>query len=196
MPEIQIDDDSAYALLGTTDPRTGAIYPTTDDINGWGAEVLRLERLLSLATAPASELRVYATDAAADAVGVYAGRRQLGGSALVYAGADPAVSGLTDDATTCVWLYSNAGTAAIGSGAGWPAVPHWRLAEVVMADGVITSIVDRRGECVVGVVFQRFAAGDRPAPSACTGLAIINTTTNQLNFSDGSAWVLADGTAA
>ena len=196
MPETQTDDASALALAGTTDPNSGLVYPSTDTENGWGAQVLRLLQHLLTCFAPAGELRVYETDAAADAVGVRAGRRRLGSTVLVYAGSETAVTDLDDDATTYVWLYNNAGTGAIGSGAAWPSVAHWRLAEVTMADGVITQILDRRGECVVGVVFERFAAAGRPAAAGNAGRAIVNTDTGKLNISDGSAWFHADGTAA
>lgn len=197
MSELALTDDEATALAGTTDSTTGGVYPSESE-NDWLAPRNRLDARLIEAARIANELRVYEVTGNADAVGVRAGRKRLGAATLVYAGADPAVDGLTDNDTTYIWLYSNAGTATIASaidGTGWPAHPHWRLAEVTLASGVITGIVDRRGEGVLGTVLESYSSGTRPAASTA-GRCIWNTTTSKPNFDTGAAWVLADGTAA
>lgn len=148
--ETKLTDDQAVALSATTDSSTGAVYPSVA-VNNWAAAIYRFLHRVLAALNVANALRVYTIDSNADAVGVRPGRIDIAGTVLDYAGADPAVDGLTNNATTYIWIYNSSGSAAVASGAsggGWPTYEHIKLAEVTMASGVITTIVDRRSEAV------------------------------------------------
>ncbi len=194
MSEKILSDATALALSGTTDAPTGAVYPTLT-INNWAATMFRwMHRLLS-ASSRSNQLRVCEVDGNADAVAIKAGRVRLGGSDITYAGADPAVDGLTNNDTTYIWLTSAGAIASAIDGTGWPATVHMPLAEVTMASGAITAIVDVRARGWSDTVLRNFSSGTRPAASIA-GRTIWNTTTGKINIDTGAAWVLADGTAA
>lgn len=145
MAELQLTDDEALAYSGTTDADAGLTYPTVGD-SSWAADLYRLVR--RLATLAVFDLHVYPVSGNADAVGVRAGRCRIGATEYSYAGADPAVDGLADNETTYLWAEDDGGggvqVASAAQGVGWPGTAHLKLAEVTMASGVITSIVDRR----------------------------------------------------
>jgi len=195
MTEKALTDNEAAALSGATDSDTGAVYPSTTERN-WANTGFRFFARLISALLRANDLRVFEVSGNADAVGVRPGRVRFGGTALNYAGADPAVDGLTDNDTTYVWLYNNGGTATIDSavdGTGWPAVPHYKLAEVTMSGGAITQILDRRAEGVSDVLLPTYTNAARPA-AGTAGRVIFNTDDGQINVDDGTNWTLPDGT--
>jgi len=140
----------ASAMFGSTDAQTGVTIPGVFT-SPWGRDRNRTDARLIDVARLGNNFRVYLVDANDDAIGIRAGRCTIAGVVLVYAGADPAVDGLTDDDTTLVWVYDDSGTATIGSGDAWPTDPHVKLAEVTMADGEITTILDRRAEAVFQV---------------------------------------------
>lgn len=194
MSEKILSDATALALSGTTDTGTGAVYPTLT-INNWAATMYRWMHRLLGSTSRANQLRVCEVDGNADAVAIKAGRVRLGGTDITYAGADPAVDGLTNNDITYVWLTAAGAISSAIDGTGWPATVHMPLAEVTMASGAITAIVDARGRGWSDTVIRSFSSGTRPAASIA-GRTIWNTTTSKINIDTGAAWVLADGTAA
>lgn len=143
MAQKQLTDAEAANLYGTTDAN-GMPTPAVTK-NNWGPDMVRsLARLSAIGFA---DLQVYETDDAADAIAVRSGRITIRGTAYTYAGADPAVSSIANNDTTYVYAYVAGGAIAIGSAldaTGWPALSHVKLAEVTLAAGVITAIVDRR----------------------------------------------------
>ena len=69
---------------------------------------------------------------------------------LDFAGQTSELAAYNND-TAYVWLFDNAGAAGLGIGtdaAGWPGTAHIKLAEVTLAAGVITQLLDRRLETV------------------------------------------------
>jgi hypothetical protein len=194
MTERTLTDSQAVALQGTTDADTGVVYPVVSQ-NNWAANFYRFASRLVDALLRANDLRVYPVDGNPDAVGIRPGRRRAGSTTINYLGQDPAVDGLTDNDTTYIWILLNGSIASAVDGTGWPAAPHFKLAEVTMVDGAITAIVDRRAEGLTGLVLESYTSGTRPAASTA-GRVILNTTTSQINIDTGAAWVLADGTAA
>jgi len=149
MTEQVLDAVSASGLSGTVDPGTDFAYPNLGQ-NGWGPDRHRSDaRLLDMARL-SDQLRVYAVDTNADAVGVRAGRVFDGSSSIVFSGADPAVDNLANNDVTYVWLESDgAGGLRVSSAidaTGWPATQHIKLAQVTMAAGVVSQVLDRRGE--------------------------------------------------
>jgi len=147
MAEKQLTDSAATALAGTTDGTTGVVHPSSG-ADPWLAAYMRhLDQTRVIATAT-NNLRVYEVDSNPDAVGVRTGRGVIGGVIYSYAGLDPAVDGLADNDTTYLWAEDNgAGVLQVDSvidATGWPNMPHIKLAEVTMAAGVITGIIDRR----------------------------------------------------
>lgn len=195
MSEKALSDSDANDLEGTTDTSSGFPYPASD-ADPWLAARNRADAHLLAVGLRGNDFRVYEVDGNADAVGIRPGRKLFGSTVLIYAGADPAVDSLTDNETTYIWLYNNSGTATIGSaisGTGWPAVPHVKLAEVTLASGVITGIVDRRGEGLSDILFPVYTDGTRPA-AGYAGRAIFNSDDGQINIDTGSDWTLPDGT--
>lgn len=192
MAELRLTDDEALALGGTTDSRAGFLYPTVGEAE-YGAKLLRL--FAKLAANAVTDLQVYAVASNADAVGVRAGRCTLAGTIYSYAGEDPALDGLTDDDTTYVWAEDDgAGSLQIDSaldGTGWPATAHIKLAEVTMASGVITGIVDRRFEVVV----QGFAGGTQLSAATASLRGGVNQAAAEADVTDSSGGS-ADGTLA
>ena len=143
-----------------------------------------------------NDFRVYEIQDNADAIGVRPGRIAFANTVLVYDGADPAIDALTDNDTTYVWLYNDAGTATIGSAidaTGWPAITHVKLAEVTLVDGVITAILDRRVEGLSDHLLPVYDDAGRPA-AGYAGRMIFNSDDTNLNIDTGSAWILPDGT--
>lgn len=152
MAELQLTDQQATALAGTTDATTGTVYPASG-VDPWLPARNRIDSQLLAVALHTNNLRVYEVDGNADAVAVRPGRVVLGNVIYAYAGLDPAVDGLTDNDTTYVWAADNGSGALLVSsaidGTGWPNAPHVKLAEVTMASGVITGIVDRRPEVLL-----------------------------------------------
>jgi hypothetical protein len=182
-------------LAGTTDATTGTIYPTANE-DPWLAAYNRQLDQVNAVAVRGNDFRVFEVADNADAIGVRPGRIAFANTVLIYAGADPAVDSLTDNDTTYVWLYNASGTATIGSavdGTGWPAVPHVKLAEVTMASGAITSILDRRGEGLSDTLLSVYDDAGRPA-AGYMGRMIFNSDDGQLNIDNGTNWTLPDGT--
>lgn len=141
----QLSDAAANQLgLGVTDPATGVPHPNAN-ADPWLADAGRRDGRIAKLLRVCANLSVEEIAEAADAVAVLPGRATVDGTVIDYAGADPAVQGLADNATTMVWIDS---AAAIGSGAAWPSTPHLKLAEVVMTAGAITAIADRRLDAI------------------------------------------------
>lgn len=189
MSELPLTDNQAAALSGTTDTDVGATYPSATQ-KVWQNAGYRLFEWFVRAFRLANDLRVFEVADNADAIGVRAGRVKFGATALAYAGADPAVDALTDNDVTYVWLYNSGGTATIASaidGTGWPAYPHYKLAEVTMSGGVITAILDRRIERCSDVILPTYTDGTRPA-AGTAGRMIWNSDDNMPNIDDGAAW--------
>lgn len=149
----QLTDTEANALStgGVTDTDTGVRYPSAD-ADPWLAPIMRTLGRLSAVAQLAANLRVDEVEGNADAVLVLPGRCTIDGTVYSFAGVDPAVDGLADNDTTYIWAEDTnpgtpTGTLQINSaidGTGWPGTNHLKLAEVTMASGEITGIVDRR----------------------------------------------------
>lgn len=172
MAQKKLTDAEAATKYGTTD--RGLTYPAVTN-NNWGPDVIRsLFRLLEMTL---DDLQAYQTDANADSVGVRAGRGVIDGTNCTYAGADEAVTSLANNDTTYVWATASSGAIAIASaidGTGWPSVPHIKLAEVTMAAGVISALVDRR----YGVALTRTSSIVPMATFGTWGIDVDGAETN------------------
>ena len=139
----ELTPDEIDALVGTRHPVTGVEYPP-NGLQPYYYWLIRALHLISESSVGA--LRVAAEATSATAVQVSPGRASISGVVLDYSGETIDLSGFNND-TAYVWLYNNAGSLAIGTAtdaAGWPGVTHLKLAEVVIASGEITQIIDRR----------------------------------------------------
>ena len=90
-------------------------------------------------------------DANNTTINIAAGRCSIGGVVLAYAGGTVDLSA-ANNATSYVWIYNNSGAATIGHATGgWPSssTRHIKLAEVTLSAGLITQILDRRGEAIL-----------------------------------------------
>lgn len=180
MPEILLSDSAANALAGTVDAVTGTKFPAANQDPWLAAYVRQLYHLATGIAAAANNLRVYADDSAGTTIGVRAGRCTIDGTSLAYAGG--LVTGLTNNAVTYVWAYNLAGTLTINSavsGTGWPGVSHVKLAEVTIASGAVTAILDRRLDNLSNV-----AGGGtyQPLDATLTALAALTITANSLSI--------------
>ena len=152
----QLSDSEANALSvgGVTDAETGVKFPSAD-ADPWLAPIMRTFGRITALLELASNLRVDQVEGNADAVLVLPGRCSLAGTAYAFAGADPAVDGLADNDTTLIWAEDDGGGLLLINSAvdatGWPGTAHLKLAEVTLASGAITQIVDRRIDQIFAV---------------------------------------------
>ena len=146
----ELSIDQIESLVGTRHAVTGIEYPP----NGLQPYYTWLVRALHLlAESSFGALRVQAADELGPAVWIAPGRASLSGVVLDFEGGSVDLSGYNND-TAYVWLYNNSGSPGVGVGAdasGWPGVTHLKLAEVTLASGQITLIMDRRIEQVLSV---------------------------------------------
>lgn len=137
------NEDYRHPLTGTR-PITAKTQPFDDEVNN---------RINHLAQASAGFLQVRKDDADDVTVRVMAGRCDINGQVLVYAGGTVDLSSYSND-TAYIWIYDNATVATIGVGSdadGWPSTAHIKLAEVTLSAGQFSedNIVDRRSECML-----------------------------------------------
>lgn len=149
MAETQLSDAAALELSGTTDADTGVQYPERS-LNNWAAAFFRWVAQTIKAFATANHFRIHEVDGNPDAVGIRGGRTKCAGVLATYATTETLIDSLADNDTTYIYLYvDGSGTTQISSSldaVGWPTSAHLRLAEVTMAAGAITAILDRRAE--------------------------------------------------
>lgn len=139
----ELTHDEIDALVGTRHPVTGVEYPP-NGLQPYYHWLIRALHLLSESTLGA--FRVAADETSPTTIHVAPGRASLSGVLLEFAGDTIDLSAFNND-TAYVWLHNDAGSAAVGSASdatGWPGGTHLKLAEVVIASGEITQIVDRR----------------------------------------------------
>ena len=135
------------SLIGTRHTITGFEYPPNglQPYYQWLVNALHL-----LAEASAGGLRIDRDEANDTTVNIAPGRAALDGVVLVYSGGISDLATFNND-TVYVWLYDNAGAAAISKGSavvGWPVTTHIKLAEVSLSAGLIINILDRRHETI------------------------------------------------
>ena len=138
------------SLVGTRHPGTGIEYPP----NGLQPYYEWLIRALHLlAESSLGALRVAGDDSSATAITIAPGRASISGVVLDFTGQTSDLAAFNND-TVYVSLFNNAGDASIAFSAdasGWPVGAHIKLAEVSLAGGVITDILDRRIETVFSI---------------------------------------------
>jgi hypothetical protein len=150
MPIKELTPDQIDALVGTRHPATGIEYPP-NGLQPYYHWLLRALHLL--AESSLGNLRVAADDTSDTSVVIAPGRATISSVVVDFAGQTSDLSAYNND-TAYIWLFDNTGTAGLGIGtdaAGWPGTPHIKLAEVALAAGVITQILDRRLETVFSV---------------------------------------------
>lgn len=146
----ELASDEIEGLVGTRHPGTGIEYPPIglQPYYEWLVRALHL-----LAESSLGALRVSADDSSATSVWVAPGRASISGVVLDHPGQLLDLSTYNND-TAYIWLFDNLGTPSIGTAtdaAGWPVTPHLKLAEVTIASGVITHILDLRIEQILSV---------------------------------------------
>ncbi len=150
MPIQDLTSDQIDSLVGTRHPETGIEYPP----NGLQPYYYWLIRALHLlAESSLGALRVAEDDSSSTVIQIAPGRATITGVVLDFPGETNDLSAFNND-TAYVWLRDTAGVPGIGINAasgGWPGIPHIKLAEVTLAAGVVTNILDRRLETVFSV---------------------------------------------
>lgn len=145
-----LTDQQIDALANTRHAVTGIAYPP-DGLQPYYQWLMRTLHLL--AEASCGPLRVAQDDASPTTVAIAPGRASISGAALAYGGGTIDLAAYNND-TAYLWLYDDAGSAAIGvaaASAGWPGGAHIKLAEVTLAAGSVTGILDRRFETILSV---------------------------------------------
>ena len=132
------------SLVGTRHGETGFEYPA-NGLQPYYQWLVRALHHLGEASFGDFQIRSEQTDAM---IRVMPGRAAVDDVVLVGSGETIDLSSFNND-TVYVWLYDNAGVAAISFGAdadGWPTTQHVKLAEVTLAAGIVAGVVDRRQE--------------------------------------------------
>ena len=133
--------------VSTRHAGTGIEYPPSglQPYYHWLVRTLHL-----LAESSAAALRVAEDDTNATTVRIMPGRASIGGVALSYDGGTIDLSTYNND-TAYIWLENDGGAAVkvADDATGWPGGAHIKLAEVTLASGEITEIVDRRFETML-----------------------------------------------
>ena len=150
MPIQPLSNSEILALVGTTEAGVGFTYPAigTQPYYDWLMETLNL-----LARSSVPDYRVSPDAAGPMRVFVAPGRASIGGVGLVFTGETIDLSTYNND-TVYLWLEDQSSVATIGvatDAAGWPGGAHLKLAEVTLAAGTVTQILDRRLETVLKV---------------------------------------------
>ena len=145
-----LSSDQIRALVGTRHAATGIEYPPSglQPYYEWLVQTLHL-----LAEASAGPFRVAEDDATPMSVRIAPGRASIAGVVLAYAGEVKDLSAYNND-TAYLWLADDAGNAKVGvasSNDGWPGQDHIKLAEVTLAGGEISGMLDRRFETIFRV---------------------------------------------
>lgn len=182
------------ALVGTRHETAGFEYPA----NGLQPYYQWLMSTLDqLAKSAVGTLRVDHDDASATSVRVMPGRAWVNGVVVTYDGGAFELGAFNND-TAYVWLEDGGGAQGqIGidnDAAGWPAGAHLRLAEVSLAAGEVTQILDRRVETMLGVGVDPQGAGQLPAYSMTidTQGSVSVPSTAAIQFTDVYGQVLSE----
>lgn len=161
MSELQLTDDQANALHGTTDSDTDLKYHSPGDASYFTEGQRQRHRLLTLAKAISNSLRVFRDGALT--FGVRAGSAGDGEATYSYAGS--AGNALTDDATNYIYLdIDSAALRLVCNTTGLPdpsTTPHIPLATIVTAGGSYDcdDITDLRASAVFALRAAMTAAG-------------------------------------
>jgi len=151
MPTPDLTPADVDALVDTRDLRTGLRYPPPglQPYHRWLVDTLH-----RLADHSAADLRVDLDDASPTTIRVAPGRASISSTPLVHEGSTHDLAAFNND-TAYVWLEndgSDAANIAFDSDAtGWPATAHLKLAEVALAGGAVTHVLDRRFETLLAV---------------------------------------------
>lgn len=143
MSELYPDDSTLLAL--TEDADTGVEYIPTGR-SPYYLEFRKLIQRLLESTKRANDLRVYQDGPLT--VGVRPGRFLMGSTPVEFLGATGIL--LANNTTTVLWIDA---TAVVQQGSDFPAdrTSYIPLAEVAASGGLITSLMDRRGEALLSV---------------------------------------------
>lgn len=205
MSAKDLTQSEADALINTRLAKSKLLVPP------WGAQpfhTLLVNWLNHLDAATFGDYLVKKDDTGNTYIYVAPGRFQLRGVVLAYAGGSIDLTAYNND-TAYVWLEnSGGGVAAINKaadGTGWPATAHIKLAEVTLASGAITTIVDRRidqigtdGTELLGVVSASFTVllgGSTAKLALDTNSATGNYTLKLVpaNLTANCTWTFPDG---
>lgn len=204
MSAKELTQSEADALVGTRLSKSKLLVPA------WGAQpwhTLLVNWLNHLDAASFGDYRVMKDDTGNTYIYVAPGRFQLRGVVLVYAGGSIDLTAYNND-TAYVWLENSGGVATINKATdatGWPATAHIKLAEVTLASGTITTIVDRRidqigsdGTELLGVVSASFTVllgGSTAKLALDTNSATGNYTLKLVpaNLTANCTWTFPDG---
>lgn len=150
MPSSDLSAKAIRELVGSRHTTTGIEFPPAglQPYHDW-----LIQTLHRLAESSAGALRVDRSEASSTSICVAPGRASISGVALSLPETTMDLAGFNND-TALIWLADNSGAAQLSSASdatGWPAGAHLKLAEVTLAAGAITSILDRRFESVFRV---------------------------------------------
>ena len=150
MPTLNLTEEQIADLVGRRHATTDIEFPPAG-LQPYHTWLIRT--LHRLAESSLGALRVDRSSEADTAVRIAPGRASITGVPLSLDSTTVDLA-VFNNSTAYVWLEDSAGQAAIGTGdsvSDWPATPHLKLAEVELAAGQVTSVLDRRLEAVFRV---------------------------------------------
>jgi hypothetical protein len=146
MPIQELTAAEIESLVGTRHGVTGVEYPA-NGLQPYYQWLMRSLHLLSESASLSAGLRVSRDTGSPTTVRIAPGRAAIDGAAVAYAGGTLDLAA-HDNATAYVWLKTGGTIGSGASGGGWPFAAHLKLAEVTLASGEITAMIDRRAESV------------------------------------------------
>lgn len=149
MPTSDLSTEALQSLVGTRHATTGIEFPPVglQPYHDW-----LIQTLHRLAESSAGALRVSRADDDAT-VHVAPGRASIDDVALQLPETTLNLAAF-NNSTALIWLADDSGSATVlaaDTGTGWPGTAHLKLAEVTLASGVVTAVLDRRFETVFRV---------------------------------------------
>ncbi len=145
------DSTEVRDLAGQRHASTGIAFPPQglQPYYDWLLQTLSL-----LADASCGPLRVSRDDGSSTAVHLSPGRCSINGVVLDVPAQSLELAAMNND-TALLWITDDEGDATLGHASAnsgdWPATMHIKLAEVTLAAGRITAILDRRFETILAV---------------------------------------------
>lgn len=150
MPSSDLTSEAIRELVGTRHATTGIEFPPAglQPYHDW-----LIRTLHRLAESSIGAFRIEPADTSPTTICVAPGRASIAGVALSLPENTFDLAVFNND-TALIWLADHAGIAELhvaSIATGWPSGAHLKLAEITLAAGSITSILDRRFESVFRV---------------------------------------------
>lgn len=143
----QLTSEQIDSLVGTRDGLTDIAYPPQ------GLQPYHQWLIQTLHRLAACSLGAWRVDRAPDEpmmIAIAPGRASIDEVVVAYDGGTLDLASF-NNATAHVWLAEDEGEAVVDAGSDWPESTHLKLAEVMLSEGRIADLIDRRLEALFRV---------------------------------------------